>query len=172
MPNPTVYDPFKRAFRDLPNYGQPTPYVVGQFEPVFPSAVEPIERPTGVAFCPVPRLKFNIHGTGRSRYAMSMKGSATIYDATGQLTASGEPYGNGVAIAPAFLNKFPYGTQVKITDVTTGKSVVTRVVDTGNFGPGHKYPTAQYGVRVIDLPRNLAMQLGVSGTSEVVVEEV
>lgn len=102
----------------------------------------------------------------------SINGAATIYKPTGSLTASGLPYGSGVAMAPYYLGAFPYGSDIRVKNLTTGKTVVTKVADTGNFGPGKKYPNYGSYTRVIDLPYNLARQLGVTGTSIVEITSI
>lgn len=101
------------------------------------------------------------------------KGTATVYNATGDLTASGKPYGSGVA-APLALSTdagpLRLGTTVKVTNLANNRSIITEVTDRGNFGPGGKYLTGTYGIRVVDLPDNIANELGVTGDAPVAVE--
>lgn len=129
-----------------------------------------------------PTIQNLLNSTGTGEHCMSeplvgaLHGVATIYKATGNLTASGLEYGEGIAIAPAYKAQFPYLTKIKISDLTSGRTIYTVVADTGNFGPGRKYPTETFPAgtynRVIDLPTNLAAQLGVNQSSLVVVEKI
>ena len=69
-------------------------------------------------------------------------GKASYYE--GRTTASGAPAGAGQA-AHRFL---PFGTQLSVTDMDTGRSTIVTVADRGPFISG----------RVIDLnPRDFAM---------------
>lgn len=105
-----------------------------------------------------------------------LEGGATVYNATGNKTASGLDYGAGVAIAPALRAKFPYRSRVKITNLSNGRTIETVIADTGNFGVGAKYQTIDlpnFGTvnRLIDLPTNLANELGVTGATAVSLEQ-
>jgi rare lipoprotein A len=79
-------------------------------------------------------------------------GTASWYQPTGAKTASGEVPGPGTLIAAH--RTLPFGTRVRVTDVTTGKSVVVRVGDRGPFAKD----------RIIDLPSAAAAQLGIKTT--------
>ena len=67
----------------------------------------------------------------------------------GKRTANGEVY-NQNALTTAHMS-LPFGTRVKMTCTTTGKSVIVRVNDRGNF--------AKYG-RTFDVSKATAEALG------------
>jgi len=89
-------------------------------------------------------------------------GTASYYGAKhhGKKTASGEPF-NQNALTAAH-RRLPFGTQVKVTNLDTDKSVVVRINDRGPHTRG----------RLIDLSRQAAAQLGMlsSGTARVRVQ--
>lgn len=92
------------------------------------------------------------------------EGIASWYgkDFHGKQTANGERYDMyGLTAAHKLL---PFGTQVKVTNRTNGKSVVVRINDRGPFVDN----------RVIDLTHTGAKQIGMlaSGTAPVIVESV
>lgn len=90
------------------------------------------------------------------------RGLASYYhDALhGLTTASGEPY-DKTALTAAH-KRLPLGTRVRVTDLSTGRSVVVRINDRGPFIDG----------RIIDLSRRAAAALGMirRGVVEVRVE--
>lgn len=59
---------------------------------------------------------------------------------TGHKTANGEFFdGSSMTAASPYIPgttrpKYPFGTNIKVTDVNTGNSVVVRINDTGSFG--------------------------------------
>lgn len=67
----------------------------------------------------------------------------------GKKTASGEIYKK--ADFTAAHRTLPFGTEVKVTNVSTGKSVTVRVNDRGPFSKS----------RIIDLSRAAATELGI-----------
>lgn len=75
----------------------------------------------------------------------------------GRKTASGEVYDMNELTAAH--KELPLGTEVEVTNLTTGKSIVVRINDRGPF----------HGDRVLDLSRAAAKELGVikQGTAEV-----
>ena len=77
-------------------------------------------------------------------------GTAAYYHSRfdGRLTASGERY-NQQALT-ASHNRYPFGTQVRVTNLANAKSVVVRINDRGPLTPG----------RVIDVSRRAAQALG------------
>jgi rare lipoprotein A len=92
----------------------------------------------------------------------SQKGIASYYHDSlhGRKTASGQVYNKNV---PSAAHKtLPLGTKVKVTDTTTGKSIVVKVNDRGPFIKG----------RIIDLSRSAARELGMikKGLAQVEVE--
>ncbi len=75
----------------------------------------------------------------------------------GRMTANGELY--DMYSFTAAHRTLPFGTVVKVVDLSTGKSVVVRINDRGPFIPG----------RIIDLSYAAASELGIvgRGTAEV-----
>lgn len=135
--------------------------------PAVSFAPTPLERITGVsgASCPLHRPMLD-----------TVHGAATYYDPTGNLTASGLPYGSGIAIAWNLRPAYPYRTAVRLTNVLTNKTIDTIVADTGNFGVGTEYPVVDIGgktyERVCDLPINIKNALGVVDSTIVRLERV
>jgi rare lipoprotein A len=86
----------------------------------------------------------------RSRSTAASDGMASFYR-HGSRTASGEKFNpNELTAAHRTL---PFGTKVRVTDVSTGKSVTVRVNDRGPF----------VGGRVIDVSHAAAESLGMTG---------
>lgn len=67
----------------------------------------------------------------------------------GRRTASGEAFSNSALTAAH--RSLPFGSKVRVTNPTNGKSVVVRINDRGPF----------HGGRVIDLSRSAASRLGI-----------
>jgi len=87
-------------------------------------------------------------------------GIASIYGYEGSKTASGErASAKGFTAAHRTL---PFGTQVRVTNKRTGKTVVVRINDRGPFIKG----------RVIDVTPAAAKVLGFSGLTKVALERV
>jgi rare lipoprotein A len=108
------------------------------------------------------------HAAGVAREAQTTTlletGTASFYGAgfAGRPTANGESFNpNDLTAAHPTL---PFGTEVKVTNVRNGKSVVVRINDRGPFT----------GNRVIDLSREAASQIGMikSGTVPVHIERI
>ncbi|MEB3266896.1 MAG: septal ring lytic transglycosylase RlpA family protein [Cyanobacteriota bacterium] len=78
----------------------------------------------------------------------------------GNRTASGETFRPGTLTAAH--RTLPFGTMVKVTNLSNGRSAVVRINDRGPF----------HGGRVIDLAHGAALELGVtaSGTAPVSLE--
>lgn len=90
------------------------------------------------------------------------KGMASWYGPGfhGRLTANGERYNqNGLTAAHKTL---PFGTQVRVTNLRNGRSVIVRINDRGPF----------VGGRVIDLSKGAASVIGLvsSGVAPVQLE--
>lgn len=89
-------------------------------------------------------------------------GKASFYDLalTGRKTASGEIY-NPRAMTAAHRT-LPFGTWVRVTELSTKKSVVVRINDRGPFIQG----------RIIDLSNEAARRLGIlnKGITDVKIE--
>jgi rare lipoprotein A len=97
--------------------------------------------------------------------ALFEKGKACIYSNSlhGSATASGEKF-NKNALTAAHL-KLPLGTNVRVTSMETGKSVVVRINDRGPFS--QKY--------VLDMSPSAAQKIGLTmtkGTMNVKIEKV
>ncbi|WP_248806833.1 septal ring lytic transglycosylase RlpA family protein [Pseudomonas sp. MWU13-2100] len=91
-------------------------------------------------------------------------GMASYYGAKhqGKRTASGEPFDqHGLTAAHRQL---PFGTRVKVTNLTNDKSVIVRINDRGPHTRG----------RLIDLSREAAAQLGMlrGGTARVRIQSL
>ncbi len=88
------------------------------------------------------------------------RGSASYYAARfhGQRTASGESFDNNAMTAAH--RTLPFGTMVRVTNPSTGASVVVRINDRGPFTRG----------RMIDVSRAAAQQLGLIAPGHATVE--
>jgi rare lipoprotein A len=90
--------------------------------------------------------------------ASAQDGIASVY--SGERTANGEhASASGLTAAHKSL---PFGTQVRVTNHQTGRSVVVRINDRGPFVRG----------RIIDLTPAGARALGIDGLAHVSVEVV
>jgi rare lipoprotein A len=96
------------------------------------------------------------HGVGGT----NATGTASYYSATGRV-ASGERATGGLTAAHRTL---PFGTKVRVTNLTNGKSVLVRINDRGPFFRG----------RLIDLSYNAADAIGmtVAGVTRVHLEVI
>jgi rare lipoprotein A len=95
---------------------------------------------------------------GCSTEAMAEAGIASVYAYAGQRTASGErAQPNGLTAAHRTL---PFGTRVRVTNKSNGRSVTVRINDRGPFVRG----------RVIDLTPAAAHALGFSGLARVTLQ--
>lgn len=96
--------------------------------------------------------------------AQTQRGKATYYSrrATGSRTASGERIHHD-SLTCAHRN-YPFGTLLKVTNLSNGKQVTVRVTDRGPFAKG----------RIIDLSYGAAKELGLlaQGVGMVEVEAV
>ena len=96
--------------------------------------------------------------------AQAQSGRASYYghELAGRRTASGEKFNpNGLTAAHRSL---PFGTKLRLTNPTTGKSVIVRVNDRGPFVRG----------RVLDVSLGAARALGFvgRGTTQLKIERV
>jgi rare lipoprotein A len=90
--------------------------------------------------------------------ASAQSGIASIY--SGGATANGErALASGLTAAHRTL---PFGTMVRVTNTSTGRSVVVRINDRGPFVRG----------RIIDLTPAAARAIGCSGLASVTVDVV
>ncbi len=95
-------------------------------------------------------------------HAQKEHGKASYYSkkATGAKTASGERiHHDSLTCAHKF---YPFGTNLKVTNLTNGQSVIVKVIDRGPFGRG----------RIIDLSWGAAKAIGMlsQGVAPVKVE--
>lgn len=95
------------------------------------------------------------HRFGHTRHASG--GNASWYgsELAGHRTANGERFNPGALTAAH--RSLPFGTHVRVTNNSTGRSVVVRINDRGPF----------VGGRSIDLAHGAARAIGMSGTSYV-----
>ncbi|HET9687236.1 MAG TPA: septal ring lytic transglycosylase RlpA family protein [Pseudolabrys sp.] len=95
---------------------------------------------------------------GISSAAVAQSGIASVYAYAGEKTASGErAHPAGLTAAHRTL---PFGTRVRVTYKSNGRSVVVRINDRGPFVRG----------RVIDLTPAAARVLGFSGLARVTLQ--
>jgi rare lipoprotein A len=95
---------------------------------------------------------------GISSVAIAQSGIASVYAYAGEKTASGErAHPGGLTAAHRTL---PFGTRVRVTNKSNGRSVVVRINDRGPFVRG----------RVIDLTPAAARALGFSGLAHVTLQ--
>jgi rare lipoprotein A len=97
---------------------------------------------------------------GAPLVASAQSGIASIYAYSGSRTASGEHMSPGGLTAAH--RTLPFGTMVRVTNQSSGRSVVVRINDRGPFVRG----------RIIDLSPAAARALGFSGLANVSVDVV
>lgn len=108
---------------------------------------EPVQVPSPVTMEAMARV------TAHSKFSATrptQSGKASYYADRyqGRSTASGEPYDKNAMTAAH--RKLAFGTRVRVTNTTNGKSVVVRINDRGPFAKG----------RVIDLSRAAFSRIG------------
>ena len=96
---------------------------------------------------------------GLPMIASAQSGIASVYS-EGNRTASGERISSGTLTAAH--RSLPFGTKVRVTNTSNGRSVVVRINDRGPFVKG----------RIIDLTPAGAHELGFSGLAHVTVDVV
>ncbi|NBD33123.1 MAG: septal ring lytic transglycosylase RlpA family protein [Cyanobacteria bacterium] len=98
----------------------------------------------------------------RSQLIARMRGRASWYGPRfhGRRTASGERFNAGAYTAAH--RSLPFGTKVRVTNLSNGRAVVVRINDRGPYAGG----------RVIDLSKAAARAIGMirSGTAPVRIE--
>jgi len=99
----------------------------------------------------------------------SWYGDETLNQKDGHMTANGEAF-NPNALSAAHKH-LPLPTNVKVTNLQNGRSVIVRVNDRGPFPSDHNYAS---GRRIIDVSYAAAKQLGFhgQGTARVRVETI
>ena len=125
--------------------------------------VEPAESETGDVLQPSqPKQARTAEGADRphSRLLQVVNGAASWYGPGfyGRTTANGERFSKGTLTAAH--RTLPFGTKVRVTNLSNGRSVVVRINDRGPF----KYH------RVIDLAHGAASQLRMMQAGEVPVK--
>ncbi|MBX9925718.1 MAG: septal ring lytic transglycosylase RlpA family protein [Hyphomicrobiaceae bacterium] len=80
----------------------------------------------------------------------AMEGIASFYWQD-QMTASGERFDRSAMTAAH--KTLPIGTQVRVTNVVNGRTVVVRINDRGPFKPGRVIDLSQAAAREIDMER-------------------
>ncbi len=104
-------------------------------------------------------LSYDFSPTNITSSAASETGIASVYShESGSGTASGQKL-NGGALTAAHRT-LPFGSKVKVTNKTNGRTVVVTVNDRGPFRRG----------RVIDVTPAAARVLGFSGLTQVSLE--
>jgi len=93
-----------------------------------------------------------------SSIAHAQSGMASIY--SGGRTANGERAAAGGLTAAH--RTLPFGTMVRVTNKSTGRSVVVRINDRGPFVKG----------RAIDLSRGAARAIGMGSTANVRIQVI
>jgi rare lipoprotein A len=97
---------------------------------------------------------------GNASITDTSEGAASWYgeDFHGRRTSNGETF--DMHQLTAAHKTLPFGTQVLVTNVRNGRSVLVKINDRGPFKPN----------RVIDLSYAAARQIGVTGVSKVILE--
>src|SRR5437879_3670317 len=96
-------------------------------------------------------------GTGPPRGATLERdvqvGFASYYDSRfhGARTASGERYDEQAMTAAH--RTLPFGTRVRVTNLTNGRSVVVTITDRGPFAPGRIIDVSKRAARNLDFVR-------------------
>lgn len=87
------------------------------------------------------------------------EGMASFYSHSGRNAAGGRSSPNSLTAAHRHL---PFGSRVLVTHLKSGKSVIVTINDRGPFRKG----------RIIDLSRQAAKQIGITGVARVSVVSV
>lgn len=111
---------------------------------------EPVKAVVAVGTKKIPGSSGQLASRSGSRTASVSEGYASWYGPNfhGRRTASGEIYNQNAYTAAH--NSLPFGTEVKVTFLRTGRSVMVRINDRGPF----------VGNRIIDLSRRAAEEIG------------
>lgn len=99
-------------------------------------------------------------GSGNVKSAGALEGYASYYadEFHGRKTANGETY--DMHAMTAAHRTLPFGTKVRVTNTSNGKSIVVRINDRGPFKDD----------RIIDVSLGAAKQIGIIGPGTVWVE--
>ncbi|GBF79440.1 RlpA lipoprotein [Aphanothece sacrum FPU1] len=119
------------------------------------------DAPPLTAIAQTPQSGYATQGM-QKRVAATRKGMASWYGPGfhGRLTANGERY-NQYELTAAHRN-LPFGTQVRVTNLSNGRTIIVRINDRGPYAHG----------RIIDLSKGAAKILGLvsSGVAPVQIE--
>lgn len=111
-----------------------------------------------------PDVRYSATKNGKADSKTVMQGMASYYGPKyhGRKTASGEVF--DMYQFTAAHQQLPFGTKLKVTNLSNGKSVMVRVNDRGPF----------VGNRILDLSYGAAKQLDMlsSGVTEVKLEKI
>ncbi|MBA9078413.1 septal ring lytic transglycosylase RlpA family protein [Rufibacter quisquiliarum] len=91
-------------------------------------------------------------GFGQKGYTESGKASYYSNKLAGNKMANGQRYRPGKRTAAH--KKLPFGTKVKVTNPTTGKSVKVRITDRGPFVSGRILDLSMSAARKLDLVKS------------------
>ncbi|SIQ80567.1 septal ring lytic transglycosylase RlpA family protein [Aquipseudomonas alcaligenes] len=123
-----------------------------------PEAPAPAPQPAPVTKAPAPAAKF------KAEPSYQAQGKASYYAARhhGRRTASGERLNNNALTAAH--RELPFGTQVRVTNLSNERSVVVRITDRGPHGRGRLIDLSQAAARQLDMLR--------AGVAQVRIETV
>jgi len=107
----------------------------------------PAPQPAPVAKAPTPPAK------PRPEPSYQAQGKASYYASRhhGRRTASGERLNNNALTAAH--RELPFGTQVRVTNLSNERSVVVRITDRGPHGRGRLIDLSQAAARQLDMLR-------------------
>jgi rare lipoprotein A len=113
-------------------------------------ATQPARMVSSIVRRPVAARRHTPFTPRKHASATNAYGLASFY-AHGSRTANGEKFDPGQLTAAH--RTLPFGTRLKVTDLSTGRSVTVRVNDRGPFIPG----------RIVDVSHSAAESLGMTG---------
>lgn len=151
----------ERNFSELLN-SKNGPISAAKTHPTLPISLTSLRGPIQELMLMIVRFAAAICGAlifvGCSSAVMAQSGIASVYAYAGERTASGErAKPSGLTAAHRTL---PFGTHVRVTNKSNGRSVVVRINDRGPFVRG----------RIIDLTPAAASALGFSGLAHVTLQ--
>ncbi len=125
-----------------------------------PETPAPAPQPAAAAKAPTPPAK------PRPEPSYQAQGKASYYAARhhGRRTASGERLNNNALTAAH--RELPFGTQVKVTNLSNERSVVVRITDRGPHGRGRLIDLSQAAARQLDMLRAGVAQVRVESLDD------
>jgi rare lipoprotein A len=140
--NPAVAQSFEDRWSIIPRaHAEPAPEGLDQTKKDEPQAQPPIGQE--------PTRNWEVRSGARS-FNRVFSGEASFYSYAKGKTASGSPFNRDLLTAAH--RSLPFGTRVRVTDLTSSKSVVVRITDRGPRVRG----------RVLDLSLGAARSLGIT----------